>query len=478
MPPEPCRALFLLQRPEAWVNFASIYEAMLMDDLFEPTVWLLPYNAGDPALSQSRQPVARDLLAAEGIAYTEWRAGMVPTSREFDVVVFGHPYDRERPAELWFDRVAAQIPVTVYVPYGLAMGGGRKNLRLQFAQPTQVRASLVVARSDMERELYAAYCPGGQDHVQVLGHPRFDRLQRELASPPPDDLVQQVAGRKAVLWNTHFSFGPEHSQSSNFSTFDLLGPEIFQFARDHKARFCLIWRPHPGLWPALLRNGLLTADDLPVLREELAVEGIVLDERPQHAPAFAVSDALITDAGSFLLEYLATNKPVRALINPEGEPLNEEAALLVAGYGSISSPDDLNAFLEGLLADAVDAPDPALVHRHLPLLDGKAGARVVRAIARLGELEELTLPERLPVVPICKAASGMAETGVTSQPHGTPTLDQLCSRLWALRDKKRAESRWHKAARRAAKGLRTSAVEWAKLHPALHHLIARARAGR
>lgn len=465
MPAKRCRVLFLLQRPEAWVNLASIYEAMEHDERFQPTVWLLPYNIRDRAQSATKRLVAHSLLNAERVAHVEWQEGMFPSAEDFDAVIFGHPYDRERPASLSFDRIAEAILITVYVPYGLPMGGGRKNLRLQFAQPTQARASLVMARSEMERALYASYCPSGDDHVRVIGHPRFDRLQRELTTPIPDALTRTINGRKAVLWNAHFSFGPEHSQGSNFSTFDLLGPEIFRFALKHRDRLCLIWRPHPGLWPALLHNNLLAPDDLLVLRDELTANGIVVDESPGHAAAFHASEALISDVGSFLLEYLVTGKPVLVLRNPEGEPLNTEAEALVTGYEQAYSPPELTRFLDCLLQGKAKAPDQELIRRHLPCQDGKVGVRAVEAIATLAGLKEGALLMHYPLDELdlgCQQATIQIRT--PHAPSPTPVLDQLCTALVSLRERKRAESHLRKKGRRAIKMVRTTLAEWIKLH--------------
>lgn len=445
---------------------ASVYDAMVLDERFAPTVWLLPYNVADPIQSERKQGVARSLLDAERVPFTEWEDGMQPSAGDFDVAIFGHPYDRERPPSLGFDRIAATIPLTVYIPYGLPMGGGGKNLRLQYAQPTQVRSSLIVARSQIERELYGRYCPAGNAHVQVLGHPRFDRLQRELAVGPPADLREAVGGRRSVLWNAHFSFGPEHSQGSNFSTFDLLGPEIFQFALERREQLCLIWRPHPGLWPALLRNGLLSPSEIPRLRSELQANGIVLDERPGHAAAFCASDALISDAGSFLLEYLATGKPVLALINPEGEPLNEEATRLVAGYRHATTPAEVIQFLDRLLEGRAEVPDRELMGHHLPLQDGAAGPRVVEAIARLARLDRHTV-QVPPLAGTCAPATTATREHISRPLQPATVLDRLCSALIDLRDRKRAESRWRKDSRRVIKRVRTAFVEWIKLHPSL-----------
>ncbi|CBL46682.1 Hypothetical protein HDN1F_30990 [gamma proteobacterium HdN1] len=382
-PERPIRVLFLLQRPEAWGNVASIWRAMTDDPSFQPVAWLLPYNVEDTAVSARHRRLHQELLVSQGVQWVEWTPGMTLTANQFDVAVFTHPYDRERPRALWFDRVRACVPKTVYVPYGLSVGAGAKNLRLQFAQPLQIGADLVVVRSLAEKAMYAQYCPAGDARVQVLGHPRFDRLLQALETIDTSALKTRIGGRTAILWNSHFSFGHRFSQSSNFSTFDLLGPELLDYFAHHRTKLCLLWRPHPGLFPELLRQGLLTSEQLPALRAEVSELGIVLDEQPDHLPAFACSQALISDPGSFLFEYLATGKPLLPLVNPEGEPLNAEAISLMAACGSAACFEQVEHFIAAVVNGRIDhGRCLASREQHLPLLDGKAGLRLCAALLR------------------------------------------------------------------------------------------------
>ncbi|GGE33571.1 hypothetical protein GCM10007421_04210 [Halopseudomonas oceani] len=451
---QPVRVLLLLQRPEAWVNIASVWEAMRHSDSFSPVVWVLPYNYENPSVSAEKLTLMQELLQRDAVPFLEWDESVILHRDQFDAVIFNHPYDRERPEGLWFDHVRALVPVTVYIPYGLVMGGGNKNLRLQYCQPAQLHATAVVARSRYEKTLYQEYCPSGAGHVYVLGLPRFDRLISSTAAPFREDWTSAIKGRKVILWNAHFSFGKSHSQVSNFSTFDLLGPEIFEFAFSRRKDICLLWRPHPGLLPAVVREGLLTADQLPLLREELAQAGLVLDESPSHSGAFAASDALITDVGSFLLEYLVTGKPVLALINPEGEPLNQESKQLVRHFAVASAPGDVSTFLDSVIAGEADVRDlSGALANHLPLLDGRAGERVADFLKRLcqgGASEEAItcIPSPPPYIrkPLRPAAlsSGNAEL----VPPLPPTLAQLVSALKSLREEKVREPKWRKLARR------------------------------
>jgi len=460
------------------VNIVSLWQFMKDSDDFHPIVWVLPYNFENEKLSSEKKPLMRKILEDGSISFDEWHGDFSLSDGDFDAVIFNHPYDRERPQALWFDCVNAVVPVTIYIPYGPVMAGGHKNMRLQFAQPTQIRATAVVARSEYERAMYGKHCPSGNSHVHVLGQPRFDHLLDSLEKPLPDSLKKEIAGRRTVLWNSHFSFTHNYSGSSNFSTFDILGPEIFTLAVTMRERLCLLWRPHPGLFPTIVRSGLLQPDDLPKLRQELTMIGIILDETPDHVAAFKASDAMLTDVGSFLLEFLVTGKPILALINPDGEPLNEEASQLVAHYACANTPLEIKNFLHQVVASTMNFVDFSHAQaEHLPMLDGHAGERVAQLILQLHRNEPLS--EWYDVNPDMNLSAGIKKstpdlqgsfselTGELSPPSFPPVLGHLIRGLIDLRREKSRESAFKKKARRRINMVRTNFVEFIKLRPRL-----------
>ncbi|MEQ5837401.1 CDP-glycerol glycerophosphotransferase family protein [Marinobacter sp. NFXS9] len=472
---KPVKVLLLLQRPEAWVNFASLWHCLSAHKDIEPTLWVLPYNYESHEQSAIKKPLIRKLLSNSSIPYHEWSEGEYISSNQFDFVIFNHPYDRERPSSLWVDKVKQVVPRIIYIPYGLVMGGGYKNMRLQFGQSTQVLASAVIARSVHEKKLYSRYCPVGSGNVYVLGQPRFDQVIKEMARPVPKLYEEAAAGRLCILWNSHFSFGRIHSQSSNFSTFDLLGPEIIELALAMREQLCLLWRPHPGLFPAIVREGLLYESDIPILRSELADVGIILDENPDHLAAFKLSDALLTDVGSFLLEYLVTGRPILSLLNPEGEPLNPESRKLIEYYDRASDPSDVKRFIERLLSRENNALGLKQARsQHLPLLDGRSSERVVALMLALHSGEDagvlsdpsteadMVLVDKSFDIP---AVGNQCEQVVEEDKEDIempPTLARLLSGLRALRDFKKNESVWKKRGRRVVNQARIFSVERVK----------------
>lgn len=378
--------LFLLERAESWVNVHRLWRVMRDDARFSATVWVVPNCTID--LKERERQVSRCLAVCSerGVPATVWKEGLLGDDVEFDVAVYLAPYDRNRPPELYFDLVAEKVRFTVYIPYGLVTGDGEKNRWLQYAQPTQCRADLVVARSQHEKRAYRRFCPTGDHHVAVLGHPRFDELfdlDRFAIDPT---LEARVAGRLAVLWNSHYSFLPRFAAAENYSTFDRLGGALVAHAVRHPD-LALIWRPHPHLFAEMVGAGILAGGELCAFKREVEDIGVILDERPDHRHAFAASDALLSDAGSFLFEYLATGKPILYLRNPNGEPLNDEATALVAYYDVAESEEDVMAFLERLRNGDDLQRDRRLAARSLfiPRFDGRASERTADRIAAMCE---------------------------------------------------------------------------------------------
>lgn len=376
------RTLFLLQRPEGWLNIRGVWRHMLQDTRFAPELWVLPYDIARPDHNAVSVAKWRVLLDDEAAGYREWAGSGAFDLGEFDVAVFTMPYDRERPPELHFDRVAERVKHAVYIPYGITMGAGRSNEQLQFAQPTQARASAVYVRSHHERALYRRYCPAGDRHVHVLGHPRFDSLFHLDGFRVDPALESAVNERYAVLWNSHFSFAPRFVGLWEYSTFDLIAGELLAYAANNPD-VALIWRPHPRLLPTLVAEGLIRTTDIAAMKEELDRAGIILDERPDYRHAFSVSRALLTDLGSFLVEYLATGKPILYLHNPNGQGLNEEGRLLIRQLDVAQTAAEAIAFIEREMSSTASLPSSIASARRefLPFFDGRAAERVVEHIA-------------------------------------------------------------------------------------------------
>jgi len=363
------KVAILHQLPESWGNVSSLWRALEQDDSIDARVILLPFLHAD--YNWSRQASQR-YLDRLGIPYVVWDE-LDHESSCFDAVFFTSPYDITRPLPYQFYSLQQRVRFTAYIPYGLEVGGGDENLVHQYGQPVAMHASAVYVRSDGARAMYSRHCPTGDGHVVVSGHPRMDGLADLDSFPIDPELLEQIGSRRAVLWNAHFSF-----DADQWSTFDLLALDIFNSFAE-RPDLALLFRPHPLLWQRLVNLGLLDAAGIASLRQELGERGVIIDERPDHRHAFAASCAMMSDTGSFLMEYLVTGKPVLYLVNPHGLGLNEEGEAVVRYYDQVEDAKGVAAFLDGLDGRPEDDMQrrKAVIPEFFAGFDGQAGQRIV-----------------------------------------------------------------------------------------------------
>ena len=99
---------------------------------------------------------------------------------------------------------------------------------------------------------------------------------------------------------------------------------------------------------------------------------------------FKSSDALITDCGSFLAEYLPTRKPIMLLVNSNSIGYNEVGCKLVESYYKAYSNREIREFLDEVVLHENDyMKQQRLNNLHLvkPNANG-AGKFIVETIKR------------------------------------------------------------------------------------------------
>ena len=80
-------------------------------------------------------------------------------------------------------------------------------------------------------------------------------------------------------------------------------------------------------------------------------ENITFDMNPSYQDSFLNADALLADAGSFLLEFLPSKKPILYLTHSECRGLNESAKFIHESHYVASDEQDIDDFVKMLLAN-------------------------------------------------------------------------------------------------------------------------------
>ena len=358
---------FLFQIPEVWTSWASILDSTKEDERIRARLVLVPF-LHDAHYDSNR---SRRFLAGHGYSFVDWSAYDLDRDSP-DVVFLQNPYDSTRPASLSTHAFISRGIRIAYVPYGLDVGGGEENLKYQYDLDVQRNAWRIFARSPQHKRLFGLYCGTGNEHVIVTGHPRFDQLIDHEPRPLTAAIKNAAEGRRIVLWCPHFTVG-----GTGWSTFDRYSGDLLSFFED-QTNLTLLVRPHPLFFGRLRDKVLMTKlGELALRRRFSNPPNIVLDESESYLGAFAASDALMADAGSFLLEYLPTTKPILYLENPDGPGLNESGAF-TSQYYRAGNFDEIRRFIS-MVAEGEDPGREErlrLVSEELVRIDGQIGKSI------------------------------------------------------------------------------------------------------
>lgn len=393
LPGEKIRVLFVAQHPSIWPGWRSVHRAMCEHPAMAVTVTLSPFI--HPAASEmATLERMRECLVDEGVTFVN-AAYLDLKALNPHVVFLQNPYDETRLGNLRSSALIAAGARVAYIPYGLEVGGGAWNIRAQFDLPVQRNAWKIFARSERHKKLYAAYNAAGNSNVVVTGHPKFDTIPQGAAAALPLAITEKFADRRVVLWTPHFSV----TDIPSWSTFRVYADAIFAAFYARTDLFLLL-RPHPLFFKSMITNGVWDEDGETQFRQDIEnSSNIALDEGADYHSAFAASCALMTDVGSFLLEYLPTGKPLLYLHLHRGLGMNDEEELTRSLYRA-DCEDDILTFVQMIEAgqDPKKSIRDAVVPEYLSGLGTPIGQRicdaVVAAMARGDVAPSLTSSSR------------------------------------------------------------------------------------
>lgn len=346
IPGEKIRLVFIVITPEIWTSIQSVWSRASKDDRFEVSVVLLKSSNLEISLTSFSR--AQVLLEEAGIPYfTESNFSLAIYQPH--VVFYPLPYGSLYPNSYKPDVVQAIGCRIAYVPYGLEVGGGLFNTRYQYDSDVPRVAWRVFARSQAQLKSFNRYCSYGNGHVVVTGHPRA-AIDKSREVQQHDAAKTKARGRQVILWTPHFTV----LTSRKWSSFLDHHEKILRLIDDRPDLFLLI-RPHP-----FLRTSLAKLNDWGHERVSAWFSSIdekdnaQVDTEIDYRPAFETSSALMADAGSFLVEYLHTGKPICYLTGKDDIGLSEEVRSLDCFYAG-ATEIDIAGFMDQVIKNSEDS---------------------------------------------------------------------------------------------------------------------------
>lgn len=345
-PNEKIRVVFLILTPEVWPSIEPVWRRASKDDRFDVSVVVLRSSDSDVALSSLAK--AQSLLEDAAIPYFNEQNFSLESYKPH-VIFYPLPYGSLYPKSYKPEVVTALGCRIAYVPYGLEVGGGMFNARYQYDTEVPRLAWRVFARSQAQLTSFGHYCSYGNGHVRVSGHPRTE-FDSEHGIHLHHSAIKKACGRQVILWTPHFTVLMRRKWSSFLNHHET----IVRLIDDRPDLFLLV-RPHPFLrtnltklegWGHQRMSEWFAAID--------AKENACIDTEKDYRPAFEISSALLSDAGSFLVEYLHTEKPICHLIGEGDIGLTAEVRSLNCYYPG-ATEINIAGFIDRVIINGEDS---------------------------------------------------------------------------------------------------------------------------
>lgn len=355
----PVRCLFLVHYMEAWDSLGDVYTEMYKSDDFQPIVASIPRRLVH-APDFGQEELTHQRLEALGVPHIRLQG---PDSfRDLDTVKQLDPHlifrqsqwDADVPPAFATDHLSfARLAL---VPY--------ETMSLIEAAPPPPGIRDWLTDTPYHRNCWAVFCANeyvrdiaagrsvatnGEQFV-VTGHPKVTRIRRA---------VQQAPARPrpfTVLWSAHHSLDDEWSR---FGTFHLVHEQMLDWAAA-MPEWHFVFSPHPSLTSRMnAAHPPLTTQMVESFRARWAAlpntTTFLGDAGGGYADMFAVSDVLVSDGLSLLLEYQIANKPVVFLERVDHRPFSPMGDIAQRGFHTVATVPDARAIVGRF---AAGEPDP------------------------------------------------------------------------------------------------------------------------
>ena len=211
----------------------------------------------------------------------------------------------------------------------------------------------------------------------AIGHPILDQYLKP---------AEQSESSEYVIYAPHWSFALKGvKRQTTLSSFLENGRQILEYAQRHP-EFKWVFKPHPLLYKELIIRGVWTREDVNAYYGEWEKIGIVCTDG-DYIRLFRHAKALITDCGSFLVEFPMTGKPLIRLIPKELDyPLFPAFEKLYSSFYEARTLDEMYAAFASVLERGEDPRKEARLNavQELGLMgNGSSAGRIMKKLREI-----------------------------------------------------------------------------------------------
>ena len=340
----PIIAAFYVYDDTKW-KCQSVYDLMEKDERFEPYIFVTknaaPENNCNYQTDEDFNKVYvffknKDMRVLK--AFDTAKGRYIPfeeMSPKPDIIIYQHPWYVETSQG---PVVCSKFALTYYVPYFISDTEERFECDLRFHRYIYK----YYIPNDFYKKLYSPFMPDNGKKLVTVGYPFFDYFY----------LNKEEQDNKYTIYAPHWTVC---GNNIRYGTFDWNGREILEYAENHP-ELNWVFKPHPLLYKFLYTSGYMSKEAADEYYRRWAKAGILYD-KGDYLDLFRKSQMLITDCGSFLIEYFVTQKPCIHLLSEKFKG-NNFVQQICKTYYEAKNINEFNEYLDILINRGQDPKKP------------------------------------------------------------------------------------------------------------------------
>ena len=326
-----------------------LYRLFERSERYEPTVFLCLRRDLDDELTRKDFEDGLKIFASKNI-------NVVDGDKSFDrqdVLIYLTPYSDILPPAFQLEEQTART-LAIYIPYGMHVSGN-SHVPLQ-RYPIMTLAWKVFLDTQDTLDFYKNNCRLGLPRGEYSGYPRMDYFAVEH----PDEQFKWKEARPRstkIVWAPHWSI----DNGIEYATFHLNYKFFYEYAKSHPKTSWVV-KPHPNLSYEAVSSGLFRSTDEyeEYIRRWEKLPNARVITGGYYQAAFASSDGMILDSGSFNAEYQYTHKPLLFLTRDTQQFTDIGAALMEVLYRADGRDHKaIAAFIDNVLVKKKDTMSAA-----------------------------------------------------------------------------------------------------------------------
>jgi hypothetical protein len=335
------RVVFFVSQKQLW-GAQSLYEKLNSNDYFEALVVVFPNNEDRINKKSSTMKDNYDFFLDQGInvvnGYDLDNNTYFPASSfNPDIVFYDQPSPQIHKSLLWPN--LSKTSLVCYIPYGYKIAPFYEAHFNLFLHNSSWH---IFAESEWHKKQFIKYGSMNGRNVSVSGYPKLDQYNSATKIENRDF--------KRIIWAPHWSIS-----NNGYSTFDENCNFFLQYASANP-NIHWVFKPHQRLRHYLEEIGFMTKEEVENYYEQWdKLPNATFYNEANYINLLKDSDALITDCGSFLAEYLPTKNPILLLISKNNQGYNEIGARLVDSYYQATDNNLIEDFINEVVIEENDS---------------------------------------------------------------------------------------------------------------------------